>query len=202
MKSIILGMGNTLLSDDGIGILVARYLRKQFSGSENVEIEETSWGGFRIIDFLREYDYAIIIDSITTLRKPAGFIHKFKPGDFLPTLRLNSYHDINFITALELGKQFKAHMPTDIDILAIEVRDTKTISEQISEEILPSFSECTEMVVSKLVSKKIIDNKTADSVLSAEFRKEDLFSLYYYYLPAEDYLLAPVFSNPQQKITT
>jgi hydrogenase maturation protease len=77
MKTLILGMGNTLLCDDGIGIITKRYLEKILNASANVDFCETSWGGFKIIDILTGYDYAVVIDSIKTRTSDS-------PLEFLP----------------------------------------------------------------------------------------------------------------------
>ncbi len=156
MNTVILGMGNTLLSDDAIGILVVRNLKRILGQINNLAIKETSWGGFAIIDLLSNYDYAIVIDSILTQKKPAGFIHYLKPRDLMPTLRLNSYHDINFITAIKFAEQFNAKMPSDIDIFAVEIEDSRTIQENLTPKVFNTIYDCTLLIISQLIEKKIL----------------------------------------------
>lgn len=178
MKTIILGMGNTLISDDGIGIVSLRYLEKILSQSEDITFCETSWGGFRIIDLLEGFDYAVVIDSIKTGSKPAGSIYHYKPTDLLPTLRLTSYHDINFITALKLGEILNAKIPKDIDIFAIEVDDNRSINESINPALWESISECSRLVADKLFEKNIIKFKIpADKFL--KINSADVMNLFY-----------------------
>jgi hydrogenase maturation protease len=150
MKTLILGMGNTLLRDDGVGIAVKRYLERRLYDRGDVHFEETSWGGFRIIDLLKDYDYAIIVDAIRTLEKPAGYVHHLKPTDLLPTLRLTSYHDLNFITALNLADTMGIPVPSEIDIFAIEVEDNYTISEGLTAGVARAVEKCAEEVIQRL----------------------------------------------------
>ncbi|RPI19122.1 MAG: hydrogenase maturation protease [Ignavibacteriae bacterium] len=159
MKTIILGMGNTLISDDGIGIVTLRYLEKVLSHCKEITFCETSWGGFRIIDLLEGFDYAVVIDSIKTGNKPTGSIYHYKPTDLLPTLRLTSYHDINFITALRLAESINAKVPSDIDIFAIEVEDNRSINETINPTLWNSIKECSQVIADKLFEKNIITFK-------------------------------------------
>jgi len=177
MKTLVLGMGNTILSDDAIGIIIVRYLKKLLNGFCDIEFEETSWGGFRIIDLLRGYDYAIIIDSIKTENESVGYIHHLTPNDLLPTLRLNSYHDINFITAIKLAETLNERMPADIDIFAVEVDDNRTIREHLSSEIRKSVNECSKKVIELLKYKKILRDDYAIFVNNIEI-EEELISLY------------------------
>jgi hydrogenase maturation protease len=157
MKTIILGMGNTLLSDDGIGIITKRYLEKRLGNRDNIDFCETSWGGFRIIDLLKGYDYAVIVDSIKTNSKPLGYIHHLQPPDLLPTLRLTSYHDINFITALNLAEELGTKIPSEIDIFAIEIDNNNNISESINPILWRSISSCSYMITEQLESHNIIN---------------------------------------------
>jgi hydrogenase maturation protease len=180
VRSLILGMGNTILSDDAIGILVKRYLEQHLPDECGIDLLETSWGGFRIIDLLRGYDYVIIIDSIKTENSHVGFIHHLKTNDLLPTLRLNSYHDINFITAIKLAESLNEKMPSDIDIFAIEVDDNRTIREHISSEIRKSIYDCSLEVLELLKEKKLIKdipylkNIDTDEELMLLYREEEV----------------------------
>jgi hydrogenase maturation protease len=171
-------MGNTLLNDDAIGIIVVRYLQSRLENFCDIDFKETSWGGFRIIDLLRGYDYCIILDSIKTGQSNIGFIHHLKTSDLLPTLRLNSYHDINFITALKLAETLNEKMPEDIDIFAVEVIDTLTITENLTAAVSDSIFECSKKVVETLIDKNLLDNKfelpKEDKIIS----EEDLRQLY------------------------
>lgn len=178
MKTLILGMGNTLLSDDGVGIIITRYLERMLVDVKDVDFCETSWGGFRIIELLKDYDYAIVIDSIKTEAKPEGFIHHLNPDDLLPTLRLTSYHDINFITALKLAESLSIKMPGDIDILAIEIEDNYTISEKLNRTIIQSIINCSKEVLKLLVSKKIVRDEINIREFDEMNSMEDIKVLY------------------------
>lgn len=178
MKTLVLGMGNTILSDDAIGIIIERYLEKTFNFLPEVDFKETSWGGFRIIDLIRGYDYVIVIDSIKTGRKVPGFIHHLRTTDLLPTLRLNSYHDINFITAIKLAEAYNEKMPSDIDIFAVEVENNYTIKETLSVEIKDSIYNCSCLIIDFLKDKEVIDKKLDVNLLQKIETEEDLLSLY------------------------
>ena len=178
MKTLVLGMGNTILSDDAIGIIIKRYLEKYLEHSPGIDFEETSWGGFKIIDLFRGYDYVIVIDSIKTGRKDPGYIHKLKTTDLLSTLRLNSYHDINFITAIKLAEALDEKMPSDIDIFAVEVENNYTIKENLTPEIKNSIFKCSIQIVNSLKDKNIINNNFDINMLTEIETDDDLISLY------------------------
>jgi hydrogenase maturation protease len=178
MKTLVLGMGNTLLSDDGIGIITKRYLEHRFNNEPGIDFVETSWGGFRIIDIITGYDYAVIVDSIKSANKPKGYIYHFKAKDFLPTLRLTSYHDINFTTALKLAETLNAKIPADIDIFAVEVENNYTISEHIDPLLWKSIVKCSEKIIKHLVTKKVIKAEALCEKLP-EIKSYDELQVYY-----------------------
>jgi hydrogenase maturation protease len=183
MKTLVLGMGNTLLSDDGIGIIIKRYLENKLkalsnNGAREIDFVETSWGGFRIIDILSGYDYAIIVDSIKSANKPQGYIHHLKTNDLLPTLRLTSYHDINFVTALKLAETLSAKVPSDIDIFAVEVENNYTISEQITPDLWKSIKKCSGQVINMLAKHGLITNDKKFIDLPDIRNFDDLFKYY------------------------
>lgn len=178
MKTLVLGMGNTLLSDDGIGIIIKRYLEHRFNNEPGIDFVETSWGGFRIIDILSGYDYAVIVDAIKSANKPQGYIYHFKSEDFLPTPRLTSCHDINFATALKLAETLNAKVPSDIDIFAVEVENNYIVSEQISPSLWKSIVKCSGEVIKRLVSKKIIKAEALHTKL-AEIKSSDELRIFY-----------------------
>ena len=157
MKTLVLGMGNTLLKDDAVGIITVRHLRAYFKNTPEIDFSETSWGGFKIIDLIRGYDYLIIIDSIKTGKYPPGYIHHLKTSDLLHTLRLNSYHDINFITALKLAEVLNEKIPECIDIIAVEIENNLTITENLSEDIRESICVCSERVLDLMSKKNLIE---------------------------------------------
>lgn len=153
MKILILGMGNTLLSDDGIGIVIANKLQEIHKGNEFVDVRETSWGGFRIIDLLSGYDSAIIIDALKTGEQPVGTIRKFTPSDFVHSVRMTAFHDINFVTALQFAQQLDIPMPSDISVYTIEVAETELISENLTPGVRSSVERCVKEIQKEINAK-------------------------------------------------
>ncbi len=132
MKTLVLGLGNPLLRDDGIGLHVARELEKLFADDPAVEVGEDYWGGLRLMERMIGYDRVIIIDAILTGGEP-GTIHLLTPDD-IPTQRSASVHDVNLPTALEFGRHAGASLPTasDITLIGIEAGDVQTFDETLS----------------------------------------------------------------------
>ena len=152
MKILILGLGNPILSDDGVGFRVAEELKGKFS-QQDVTVMEGGVTGLDFLDLLTGYDKAIIVDSIQTREGKLGQIYRLEPEAFNSTQHASTPHDVNFATALELGKKLGMALPQQIVVLAIEVKDVTTYSQILAPEVEQAVPVCVEMIVQELEQK-------------------------------------------------
>jgi len=150
MKTLVLGMGNPILSDDGVGIRVAHEVANQVK-SPQLTVSETSAAGLSLLDSIVGYDKVIIIDAIQTEKEQAGQIYRMGTEDFSLTKHFSSPHQINLATALELGKTLELAMPQKITIFAVEAKDITTFSEKCTPQVEQAIPEVVKMVLRELV---------------------------------------------------
>ena len=150
MKALVLGIGNAILSDDGVGIKVAQEVGKHLHDPQ-IAVSETSAAGLSLLDSILGYDRVIIIDAIQTKEGKAGQIYRMKPEDFSFAKRVSSPHQINLVTALELGKMLNLVMPRRITVFAVEAKDTTTFSEKCTPDVEKAIPEVVKMVLEDLV---------------------------------------------------
>lgn len=132
MKTLVVGLGNPILSDDGVGIRVAQAIKKR---CPYIEIIEASAAGFRLLDEIIGYDKVIIIDAMHSGKGIPGTLHRLSPENFLSTLHYTSPHDISFFDALQIMQKKKVQLPSEIIIYGIEVQETSIFSENCTEEV-------------------------------------------------------------------
>ena len=150
MKTLVLGLGNPILSDDGIGIKLAREIKKRIN---DVDVIEASAAGFRIIDQILGYDKIILIDAIKTGKWKIGSLHLYKPEDFKKTKHGSSVHDIGFFQALEIYRNEGEKVPEVIKIYGIEVELTDVFSEEFTAELEKAFPQILERIISENFSE-------------------------------------------------
>jgi hydrogenase maturation protease len=101
-KTVILGVGNLLLSDEGFGVHLANRLEKE-PLPEGVEVVEGGTDGFHLINVIRAAGRLIVVDAIRGGEAP-GTIYRFAledaPGGRLP--QLTSAHQVGILEVLEL----------------------------------------------------------------------------------------------------
>ena len=153
MKTIVLGLGNPLISDDSIGLRVVAELRRQLAERADIEVSEDYWGGLRLMERMVGFDRAVVIDAICT-GAPPGTIHRLRPAD-LPTQKSASAHDVNLPTALAFGRQAGVHLPPDewIHLVGIEAVDILTFSEQLTPAVETAIPRAVELVLQILAEE-------------------------------------------------
>jgi hydrogenase maturation protease len=150
MKTLVLGLGNPVLSDDSVGIRVAQEIGKEVNDPQ-VTVAETSAAGLSLLDSIVGYDRVIIIDAIQTEKGKAGQIYRMGAEDFSCTKHFSSPHQVNLVTALELGKMLNLAMPREITVFAVEAKDITTFSEKCTPEVEKAIPEVVKVVLEDLV---------------------------------------------------
>ncbi len=130
---LVIGLGNPLLGDDGVGWKVVESLQPQLALS-GIETDLLSGGGLSLMERLVGYGSAIIVDSIYTGRQPKGTVTVF-PLEALENPFVGhtaSAHETNLLTALSMGRQLGAVLPGKVMIVAIESPDIYDFDDQLS----------------------------------------------------------------------
>ncbi len=149
-KILVLGLGNTLISDDGIGIFILRNLKEQLQ-NPRFDFQESSAGGLRLLDLLPDHDIAVIIDSIKTGKYPPGHIYQFTIEDFKsPDHHPSLGHTISLPTVFELGKQLGYAMPRKVIIYAVEISDNETMHEGCTPQVAATLPQHTKRILTDL----------------------------------------------------
>jgi len=146
MKTLILGLGNPILRDDGVGIKVAKEIGRRLISS-SIEVKEASIAGLDLLELIQGYTKVVLIDSIQVKGRTPGEILPLDLNGLRPTLRLSSPHDVNFATALELGKKLGLNLPQEIRIYAIQVEDISTFDENCSPSIEKAICGIAEKII-------------------------------------------------------
>ncbi len=155
-NTLVLGVGNDILTDDGIGPKLCDFLKEQYKG-KSIQFEKLNVGGLEILEFIQGYETVIFIDAIKTVNGQIGDVYLFTPDDFKETLHLSNLHDTNFITALELGHSLGFEIPKKMYIIAVEIKEDMVFSEYFTEELVIRYNEIKRKVV-KLINELIQKN--------------------------------------------
>ena len=159
MKTIIIGVGNPILSDDGVGIHVAKQIKQRIN-NPNIIVEEALTGGMNLLDLILGYDKAIIIDSVKTYTGQDGEVHKYQLSEISKIHSCNP-HDISLAEAITLATKLgEEHIPNEIIIIGISMTKMQyEFGEHLSEKFTAAIPIAVEMVLAEINNKKTISMK-------------------------------------------
>ncbi len=130
-KTLVVGLGNPILGDDGVGWRVAEAVRRL---RPSLEVDCLALGGLSLMERLVGYDRAIIVDAMHTGHGRIGTVTTFPLSD-LPdgsAGHTTAVHDLSLPTAVSLGRQMGAQLPEEITIVGIEAERVYDFSEELS----------------------------------------------------------------------
>jgi len=150
MKTIVLGVGNPILRDDGAGIHVANQL-KQHINDPDVTIDEALTGGMNLLDLIVGYDKAILIDVVNIKNVENGEVKRFLLSD-LSSAHSNNPHDVSLLEALKLAEKIgEDRIPREIVIIGIVLKEMPyEFGEKLSQKIAAAVPKAVEMTLSEL----------------------------------------------------
>jgi hydrogenase maturation protease len=153
MRTLLVGMGNPILSDDAIGVRLARELKPHLAGCADLDIvDECSVGGLNLLDVISGYDRVVVIDSVRTVDGVPGTWHQFTAEALRDTLHLRNVHDVNFATAIEFGRRLGLPLPDwrRIHVFAVEIQDDFTFSERMTPGLERALHACAIAILARV----------------------------------------------------
>lgn len=154
MKTLIIGLGNTIRGDDGVGIYVARELRSKLN-DHSIDIKETHYSGLKLMDLVYDYGKIVIIDALKDKNKRAGQVYLFEPENNNFDRSSHNLHNMNVIKNYRLLKKTHVEMPEDIKIVGITIKGVDCFKESLSPEIKRKLPEITRQVM-KILGREIL----------------------------------------------
>lgn len=153
-RILVIGLGNPILGDDGVGWKVAEEVKKQLPSDLPVDVDCLSLGGMRLMEHLIGYGCAILIDAFA-LEEPIGSILILKLSD-LPNysaFHSVSAHGTSLQTAIELGKSMGAQLPDDVTVVGIATKHVSDFSKALSPPVAEAVPQAAKFVLDLLGEK-------------------------------------------------
>jgi hydrogenase maturation protease len=162
MKTLIVGLGNPILTDDGAGIYTARMVERVLPPHPDVDIVELAVGGLELMETMIGYERAIIIDALWAPNGESGQVVRFDAGDLPDTMNSASAHDADLPLALRIGREIGAELPADenIQIVGIRARKVLDFGKEPTPPVTAALPEAVSIVLDLLGYDPIIDPYT------------------------------------------
>ena len=147
MRTLILGLGNPILSDDAAGLVAARRLYERIGG-EDVDLVEAATSGLKTVRLLSGYDRAVIIDCIYDEAR-VGKVRRLDI-DKLKISPMHSSHGLGLAESIDLARKFGTRLPDQILVYAIGVADPFTFGERLTPRVERALPSVVEQIASEL----------------------------------------------------
>jgi hydrogenase maturation protease len=160
-RTIVIGLGNPLLGDDGVGWRVADEVESRLHAAResgrpvpDVDIERLGVGGLRLMECLTGYDAAILVDAAEFRDRPVGEVRSCCFDDLADYAagHLDSAHDASLRTALALGRRLGATLPESIQAVTVQAVRTDEFSEELSPAVSAAIPAAASAVVELLIA--------------------------------------------------
>ena len=150
MKTIVLGIGNLILGDDGVGVHVANEVKKHIN-SPDITVDEAITGGMNLLDLLLGYDKAIIIDEVKSESSEKGEVKRILLSNFT-TIHSCNPHDVSLIEAINIAKKLgEDRIPKEIIIIGIMMKEIPCeFNEELSEKIAAAVPKAVDMTLKEI----------------------------------------------------
>jgi len=143
-NTLILGLGNDILSDDGVGLLAARRVAELVGDA--AEVVEASVATIDLLSIMSGYDRVVIIDAFLSPDLPAGSQIRAAAEDLPKGFGYRSFHTLTFSEVLDLADWLGVSMPTEVVIHGLAVDETTTFGETLSPAVAEVWAQWAEEI--------------------------------------------------------
>jgi hydrogenase maturation protease len=159
MVTLVVGLGNPMLTDDGVGVLVARAVELALPTrvESQVEVVEASVGGLRLMEMMVGYDRVILVDALMGCGEAPGALLRWTLADMgtmAPTQHMASAHDATLPTALEAGRRLGLQVPNDVIVFAIAAQNVVEFGGQPTAAVMAAVPLAAAAVLAELASAR------------------------------------------------
>jgi hydrogenase maturation protease len=144
-RKLILGLGNPILSDDGVGLLLTKRLEGKIPG---VEIASITLAGLELLDILAGFDHVFLIDAATGTGGEPGELKEISDGT--GALHLFTSHGVNFFEILRIGRDSGLKMPEPEAVYGIEIGNATDFGTSLSPALVSALPALEEEITARI----------------------------------------------------
>ena len=145
-KTVIIGIGNLILKDEGVGIHVIKKL-EAIELPPGVEVIDGGTDAVELLSMFQDFERIIVIDALKAGGEP-GTIYKATPEDIMNDCnRSLSLHEVGLLDVLGMAKQLGGH--GEVVIIGVEPKEI-TYSMELTSEIEAKIPNIIDAVLAEL----------------------------------------------------
>jgi len=131
--TLLLGMGNDILTDDAVGLLASRRVAE--SVGDRVDYAETCVATIDLLPLLSGYRRVVVVDALVSSDLPPGTRVRAMAEDLPKGFGYRSFHTLPFRDMLEIGRRLEMDLPEEIVVHGLVVEDPSTFGEMPTPDV-------------------------------------------------------------------
>ncbi|MCX8006820.1 MAG: hydrogenase maturation protease [Coriobacteriia bacterium] len=168
-RILVLGVGNLLMRDEGVGPRVVEALSSAYSLPDSVRVVDAGTLGFGMVHLLRDADYVLVVDAVDGTPHPPGTVLRLAPEHFAPNQVLHSLHDVRLVDVLAAARLIGVE--PQVECVGIQVEDIAPdeLSVGLTERVEAALPRATAAVLMLLEERGVPHTRThgADAAFAA-----------------------------------
>ncbi len=155
MKIAVLGMGNSVMTDDAVGLKVIDVLENadlaaRLPAGVEIGLLRNEAGGWEILDDVEGFDALVLVDACIAPSLGVGQCAWFEPGQFTSP-RMSGTHNMDVFSALDLGRKSGLHVPALVVALGIGAKEIYSFSEELTPAVAAAVPVAADLVLAKVL---------------------------------------------------
>jgi hydrogenase maturation protease len=154
--TLVLGLGNPVLSDDRVGLAVAEEVKALLDRSPlaDVDVACSTRGGFELIDLLSGYRHAILVDCLAVSDPKPGRVRELQLDRVAGSARLVAMHELSLEGVFALARAMQIPMPEEVKVFGVEGGELTLISEEMTPEVAAAVAPLAARLYDRLAASQ------------------------------------------------
>lgn len=150
-KTLVVGIGNQIMGDDGVGVQAISLLRDKLAGRADIDLREMNSVEFFLAEAMMGYRKVILIDSVVTGADDVGRIHEFSLQTLRGHTHISTSHSMSFPAAFNIISRLNPDCaPHSVKIYAVAIAEVNEFSERLSPKVRDALNEIVAAVMEEL----------------------------------------------------
>jgi len=103
-RTLVIGIGNILMLDEGVGVRIAEELQRNYAFPSDVRVMDAGTMGLGMMHLFRGVEFLLVADAVDGTDHPPGTVVRFDPEGFSSSQVFHSLHDVRFADVLNAAR--------------------------------------------------------------------------------------------------
>jgi len=164
----VMGIGNPLMRDEGIGVRVVEELMTAFEFPDNVTLVDAGTMGMTILNLFQDCDYMLVVDAIDGTGEEPGTVVRLSPEDLSPNQVMHSLHDVRLVDVMQTAMLMG--LEPEVDCVGIQIEDMNELSIGLTPAVEAAVPDAIAAALTVLAERGITPRPRDGAEASADAR--------------------------------